>query len=106
MVTERYAERESAVKGKKKCGWLLGRQGPLSGFASCRQSSEAGSRVERAKGGSRVEFADTQDKEEWWIEVNDFWRLRLQFDLEIDIVVFGLELAVRSVEPPNAPDWA
>jgi hypothetical protein len=70
MVTEHYGQRDSAVRGKKKCGWLFGRQRPLSGIASLSSVKEAGSRehwammrlpsrVRRYRGGGFVDWSQS-----------------------------------------------
>lgn len=71
--------------------WLFGRQRPRVGsiVVVSREGQQRDGSGRRS--GSRVEFVDAQ---EGWTVGNQFSRMQfnLEIDIEIDIVVFGLEL--------------
>jgi hypothetical protein len=90
MLTERYAERETAVRGEEEMRVAFWAPETTFGnrkFVVSRGRGEA--RKERAIWQSQVELVDAQENRAW-IGVNQSWcAAGVQFDLEIDIVVFG-----------------
>ena len=90
--------------GKKKCGWLFGRQRPLPGIASCGQSKK---REPRENGQREDHESNSQicNRKGCGLKSIKCWWLQQQFGLETDIVVFGRSLKCPFVEPPNEPDW-